>query len=540
MRNLLLVLAFCLVTFKAFAVAPYGITGDKQTGTLYSNVHKAPNAQITNLGGINARIETGNKNILINPSFEHLVTDTGWTTTNGTVTSTVDALDGVKSASIALTGLLNFRQISTYSSNAGNLQGLISVWVKSSLADVYVCENHNNVEGLCVLYDGSNSWREMLIPTNLNASGSGFKIKTTSSTAGNIKIDDAFVGISKAVQDVVFNDSYSAHIITTSGTVSQLSKPNWISCTAANPTVCTFAAGTFTVAPNCVTTYTGAGGTTLLANINGNPSSTTVSIQTINSSTGADLATRDFTLICNKQGADAASKIYATSCGSDIACADEFSARVSSAGVVSEENLDWLNGNASVSGTSIYALTWNSSIFANSPPNCTATPENTTQATGVTEWVATSTTGGSWFTFHTQTEGALASAFKIKCQKTGLDYSAKRVIVGNFSEYNKTSGVSSPKLVSAKVSITGVVSSEMSDFITGNCAVTSTSTYTCTVPAGIFSVLPNCTATINDTDRYVVGYQIASSTVTSLVFITLNSNTAAAVAVPFSIICHGQ
>lgn len=217
MKSLLLAFIFVLISQVAFAVAPYGITGDKQTGTLYSNVHKAPNAQITNLGGINARIETGNKNILENPSFEHLVTDTGWNTTNGTVTASVDALDGVKSASIALTGLLNFRQVSTFSSYAGNLQGLISVWVKSSLADVYVCENHNNVEGLCVLYDGSNSWREMVIPTILNASGSGFKVKTTSSSAGNIYVDDAFVGISKVTQDISNTTNWTAYAPTIVG-----------------------------------------------------------------------------------------------------------------------------------------------------------------------------------------------------------------------------------------------------------------------------------------------------------------------------------
>ena len=89
--------------FNAVAVAPYGFKGQQQSTTLYSNVLQGQNNLVTNMGGINALLETGNKNILTNPSFEHATFSTGWTNSAGTFTQdTVVEIDGLKAASLVL------------------------------------------------------------------------------------------------------------------------------------------------------------------------------------------------------------------------------------------------------------------------------------------------------------------------------------------------------------------------------------------------------------------------------------------------------
>lgn len=116
-----------------------------------------------------------------------------------------------------------------------------------------------------------------------------------------------------SLQNLQLDMMYSANVVTTIGTVT-LENKDFISgnCSAANPTVCTFTSGIFTVAPNCVAAQTNAGGSTVLANI-ASVSSSSVSVRTINSSTGADSGSIPFNLICQKQGVDyltASSAVY--------------------------------------------------------------------------------------------------------------------------------------------------------------------------------------------------------------------------------------
>lgn len=116
-----------------------------------------------------------------------------------------------------------------------------------------------------------------------------------------------------SLQNLQLDMMYSANVVSTTGAVT-LENKDFISgnCSAANPTVCTFTSGIFTVAPNCVAAQTNAGGSTILANI-ASVSSSSVSVRTINSSTGADSGSIPFNLICQKQGVDyltASSAVY--------------------------------------------------------------------------------------------------------------------------------------------------------------------------------------------------------------------------------------
>jgi hypothetical protein len=186
-------------TFNALAVAPYGIKGQAQSGTLYSNVHQFPNNQVTNTGGINALVETGNKNILVNPSFEHLTFSTGWTNSAGTFTEeTVLEIDGLKSAKLVLSSqTMSLTQSSTlYAAQfADGVQGLASVRVKSDVA-LKVCAIQAGVvsSSLCVDVQANNKWGLYKVPFILGATSNGISIASTGAVSGTVYIDDAFVG----------------------------------------------------------------------------------------------------------------------------------------------------------------------------------------------------------------------------------------------------------------------------------------------------------------------------------------------------------
>jgi len=184
---------------NALAVAPYGFKGQQQSQTLYSNVLQAQNNLVTNMGGINALLETGNKNILINPSFEHATFSTGWTNSAGTFTQdTVVEIDGLKAAKLVLSSqTMSLTQSSTlYASQfADGVQGLASVRVKSDVA-LKVCSIQAGVVSTtnCVDVQANNKWGLYKVPMILGATSNGISIASSGAVSGTVYIDDAFVG----------------------------------------------------------------------------------------------------------------------------------------------------------------------------------------------------------------------------------------------------------------------------------------------------------------------------------------------------------
>jgi hypothetical protein len=185
--------------FNALAVAPYGFKGQQQSTTLYSNVLQGQNNLVTNMGGINALLETGNKNILTNPSFEHATFSTGWTNSAGTFTAdTVVEVDGLKAAKLVLSSqTMSLTQSSTlYASQfADGIQGLALVRVKSDVA-LKVCSIQAGTVSTsnCVNVQANNKWGLYRVPMILGATSNGVSIASTGAVSGTVYIDDAFVG----------------------------------------------------------------------------------------------------------------------------------------------------------------------------------------------------------------------------------------------------------------------------------------------------------------------------------------------------------
>ena len=107
------------------------------------------------------------------------------------------------------------------------------------------------------------------------------------------------------------------------------------------------------------------------------------------------------------------------SCTDTYQCTDVFSAKVSSAGVVSDENIDWIDGNCTLTGTANYKCNYKSGINT-VPLNCSVFG-NAFHVAFVTPVLATRTEYETYGSLHTQQ----AAPAQIICQKQGADYIGK-------------------------------------------------------------------------------------------------------------------
>jgi hypothetical protein len=186
------------------AAAPSFVNKSISAKSLYGSSFTAeeiqvPNNQLTQVDTNKHLNETGNKNILINPSFEHSTFSTGWTNSAGTFTQdTVVEIDGLKAAKLVLSSqTMSLSQSSTlYASQfADGVQGLASVRVKSDVA-LKVCSIQAGTVSTsnCVDVVANNKWGLYKVPMILGATSNGISIASSGAVSGTVYIDDSFVG----------------------------------------------------------------------------------------------------------------------------------------------------------------------------------------------------------------------------------------------------------------------------------------------------------------------------------------------------------
>lgn len=421
-------------------------TGDTEIGNDAGNIGVAkefdfPNSQVVQTDSTNKkfRIESGNNNELYNGGFEAETLAVGWTVSNATSSSSTTRIEGSKSLSLALTGALSLSQSSTINAaQKSGVQMVASIWVNSSdVSDLQLCSLKNGSEDKCTVTGGyvqGSGWRQLTVSFLGDSTSNGLKLKSTDTT-GTVLVDQAYVGTGSPVVDFTPDNVYSAKV-SSAGVVSD-ENTDWINgnCTnlAAGVYTCTFKTGVFSITPNCVATAEDRN------NIAGIDYSTgEVNVGLANRISGATNGV--FTLTCQKQGADyKTSKAYVAS-GSLALNTTGYTAQISSTGVVSGENTDWLAaGPFAPTSTSVYSLTINSGIFTVAP-HCTAT--TLTNDTTISVRSVSTTNVTVWLGFPGVSN--IAGSFFIKCSKTGADYQAafNPVIVGSFQGYNETPGTS--------------------------------------------------------------------------------------------------
>lgn len=100
------------------------------------------------------------------------------------------------------------------------------------------------------------------------------------------------------------------------------------------------------------------------------------------------------------------------------------SAKVSAAGVVSGENIEWLNGPAVITLTSVFTAQFNSDIFTVTP-NCTYTAIDTSASNWEVRIISANSNSSQmqYMTGSSTNSGGFAFALGVRviCQKTGID-----------------------------------------------------------------------------------------------------------------------
>lgn len=413
-------------------------------------------------------VETNNKNIIANPSFEHYVTGYAWSCSTTQSSDLSVIVDGKKSMKMTLSSqTLNCSQDSSlYAAQfADGVQGLASAFVKTSVPGVKLCARSAGVTSttLCATHPGDGKWALLKVPFVLGGTTNGLAIVTDSSVTGDVYIDDAFLGANDLKQEssvvgdktsftptsnwpVTFSATYKrigdTADIEIKGTLTGTPTGQLI---VTLPSILTFISddrGSTSGVINSSAFIGGSiiGGSAYLSGTNaisvrswGTGGSYLNHVDTSPTIPGSwTTGTQFFISIKNLkiQGWASGDSIYSSSCGAN--CVDVFSAKVSSTGVVSEENIDWINGNCSSGGTGFKVCSFNTGVFTTAP-NCQMVSGVSSTSNFLTRINVSSSSSVTFLTMNTSGT-PVDGPFEIMCQKAGVDFTATRTIVGSFKD----------------------------------------------------------------------------------------------------------
>jgi hypothetical protein len=533
-------------------------------------------------------------NLLINPGFESGIGK--WTNSAGTFTADYSVfVQGKASGKVVLSSQnMDFYQDSTLFATqlADGMQAILTVKIKSSVAGVRVCPRQAGVviTSLCVSVQGNDEWGLYQIPFVTGATSQGISINSNStSITGTVYIDESYVGVSnilnssseaKLAGEAYFAGTTGCNWTRTSttvgafGTVAACPGPTivrqslgaWQTTDSDLPrvTVNNLPAGTYkakflvrhvlatsgnssfaindgttTCEPQygktggigayipiiieCTFNYTSAGNRVFELYAGSTANTITVSSDT---SASPRISSK---FILEYYGSNST---YTTTAG--INNVDVFSAKVSAAGVVSAENVNWINGNASVAITSQYTITFNTSVFTIAP-NCTVTGSDpATNTYPQLETISASSLALRMRTGATNT----AAPFNIICQKQGADFVASKTITGSFLNTVTVHGENKQVICAADVLNSGTASFSSQK---GNCfSSVSRSTLgrvAITIDSAKLSTAPICTLAVASGSG--VNFCKLQGFPTSSIIDTTCYTTSANSDQPFSISCIG-
>jgi len=460
--------------------------------------------------------ETGNKNILVNPSFEHSTADSSWTN-DGTEVGVVEPttiIDGLKSLKFLPSAeTINLVQSSTlYQANfADGVQGLAMVRIKSDIALTVCAVQAGTVSTTdCVTTATDSKWGLYKIPFILGATSNGISIVSASAT-GTVYIDDAFVGaVDVTVNGFLSQQSYSIKQATNAltnrnleiqfalvtATIVNSGTPLIVASDDAGATRTRFTASApsmiqinwstgIAVSGNSITIYKNGSSVILGENASANnfiaSTSYNMTLSTGDYFTvGTEADTSNTTSPANLSftATSGPTSTYSSQCGAN--CVDTFSAKVSSSAVTSAENSDFINGNC-VYGAGDTTCTFNAGIFTVAP-NCTAI---TAGASGTTASVTSVSSTNVVIRTKTGITTDAQYAFNLSCQKQGADFVASRTIQGSFKEVNVSPGITKPKTCHYAFGGAGATLASPTECTTGTCVEVYDSCGTASPPAWV-------------------------------------------------------
>jgi hypothetical protein len=546
--------------------------GGQQQSTASFGELRVPEQQLVRTSTGVGLLETGNKNLLLNGGFEHQTYNVGWTTSgtatySGTTTDS-EVLSGLKSfKAVASAQTIDLLQDTTLlaSSRAGS-QMFYRFSAKNTAAGVTACVRANGVKltggNNCLTLATDNVTRTYELAFLANGTSNGIEIDAASTT-GTLIVDEveistessAFIDVAQIGPWVSYTPTFTG--FGTPATVEFQYRINGSNLeirgrfASGTPTAVEArislpagfsSAGTATIPSLQIAGYGNisvAGATTYHSLIEPNVTYFTLGRASSAPQAGFAKANGDalvgsgqaISIVAHVPVQGLSNKIttYSQFAVSDVSVENNFVAKVSDSGVVSAENLDWINGNCTPSG-GIYTCTFNTGIFTVAPTCQVGQGEVGAGQIAVSLRNSETSTQVDF-----QFAGAAGRPVRVECTKSPPDYKAKNVITGSFSGIEKCADpYECTDTFSAKISTTGVVTGENLDWINGNC--TNANPTVCTFNTSLFTVAPNCAANTANTTQRWVSFTTAAGSITLGRFIdngTLDNS-------PVELICQKQ
>ena len=538
--HIVTILFFFLCTISySFAQGDLSATlkGQQNSTKLTVGTIEIPNNLATKTGSIAALIETGNNNILANPSFEHSTYSTSWTL-GGTGTYSAETstlIHGKKALKVVTSSqTVSLTQDSTlYQAQfADSVQCEASVKIKtdSTVAPVICARQAGTTSTVdCVTAANDNKWATYTIPFICKGTSNGIAIDIASAT-GTTYIDDAYVGVPKnlstssAVGNWVTGTCTSTHTTNATTTCRYRSNGDSIDIEAVvSYTGATDAANLTFSLPSGFTlntskiettssprgaviyldnsTSTAYSGAIYLQNTS-SPLRVFINRDLVNSGTSyVSIVAMTNTVPVNAIASGDFVKITAMgipvnelngnvttySAPTNVNNENVFSAYVTSAGVTTSENVDWISGDFSKASSRYTASLVNtygtgmactcSGTLSNGDINCTVTASATQIIVDMeTDGVATD------------------NAFQVVCQKQSTDYQASRSIVGSFKDnvISKDSGQLNVRVGWVTCSSSSSIGGQIGSWIS---SIGNVSAGACSVTVSGFLSTPYCQVT---------------------------------------------
>lgn len=193
---ILTVLTFVQAAFGADA--PLLMKG--QSESTYTETYRlqTPNRQETVVGTSNVLLETGNDNVLINPSFEATAASTGWTAAGTAVAETTEIVSGKKSLKITLAAYTGDILVQSYTPTEkwAGLPIKASQSIKTSLSNLQFCLRIDSVDVDCIGISNTNSFQEYLAAMpGQDGVAHAIVLKSVGSVTGDVYVDKSELGV---------------------------------------------------------------------------------------------------------------------------------------------------------------------------------------------------------------------------------------------------------------------------------------------------------------------------------------------------------
>jgi hypothetical protein len=453
-----------------------------------------PNGQLTHKGSNVYRIETGDDNILLNPSFEHSTFSTSWDIDDGTEdgvlenTTVADGGQAIKFSPSAETVILH-QDSTLYATSLTGQNAVASCQIYSDSSDVYLCSraagalvatsDGTNITD-CARHSGSGTYEDLNLPFIFNGTSNGVEVvsldatnATAKSITGNVKVDKCKIKMGSLESSAVVGPwqtftptgSWVANTTYTGKfrQVGQNLQVEVLVATSGAPTSATltinlpsgYTIDTTKMVSSSAEQFLGygvvndSGSTFYTAQVDYNNTTSVRLLQSEAASTyvrnialtqavpitwgASDTLRVFFTVPVVELNGNVNS--YSAPCGAS--CVDRFTAYIDTTPTATKENVEWVTSVVK-SGTNnlLKTLTVPSGIFS-VVPNCGCTPIATSTGADLSCKYNQASSTTTSIQFHTSNNGTAEDReISVYCDKQGADFKATRTIQGNFSQFN--------------------------------------------------------------------------------------------------------